>query len=159
MVVEPEREPPAISTSPLPPHLGSPHPGHQHSPGRQQTLPPSRAGKRKGAQTLHARTTYPLAQAEPYLRPGVPYIAPEEPPLRIGWAIFWRGLTLAVSLCLLSVLTGIAIVSLYCFIRECGALRKREICPPDCSSRDACYGDFAFKLLAFSLGKAKRPVS
>ncbi len=50
------------------------------------------------AQTLYPQPSSPSVQTEPYLRPGMPYIPPQELPQRIGRAVFWRGLVLATCL-------------------------------------------------------------
>jgi serine/threonine protein kinase len=96
-VVEPERGSPAAITPPFSAPTSLP---------AQATIPPWQAANAPTVQDTapqEARTPSPRAagtytQTEPYLRPGMPYIPPEEPRPRIGWAVFWRGVVLAVGL-------------------------------------------------------------
>jgi hypothetical protein len=105
-VVEPERGSPPITppfSSPsvsLPAQAASPW-QTASAPTVQDTLPQERRTSSPRAAGTHTQT-------EPYLRPATPYIPPEVPRPRIGWAVFWRGLVLAVGLGILFFLTPLS---------------------------------------------------
>jgi serine/threonine protein kinase len=87
-------------------------------PVQQEPAAPSWPTTRS-QRSQQTRPCSPVApQTAAYMRPSVPYVPPQEPPLHTGWALLWRGLVLAAGVCLLllflpdlSAFGGIALVS------------------------------------------------
>jgi serine/threonine protein kinase len=96
-VVEPERGSPPVIPSSFPSPSAS-LPAQAASPWQAANAPTVQDTLPREALTPSPRAADAYRQPEPYLRPATPYIPPEEPPQRIGWAVFWRGLVLAVGL-------------------------------------------------------------
>lgn len=97
-VVEPERGSPPVITPPFSSPSASLSSQATVTPWQAASAPTVQDTPPREARTPYPRSTDISAQAEPYLRPGTPYMPPENSPQRIGWAVFWRGSVLAVIL-------------------------------------------------------------
>ncbi len=106
-LAEPERRPPSIITPPFRQRVAEHSPQATNNSWQAANAPTVQDTLPREARTPRPRSADTYAQAEPYLRPATPYIPPEELPQRIGWAVFWRGLVLAVGLSILFFLTPV----------------------------------------------------
>jgi serine/threonine protein kinase len=94
-IAEPERGAPSV----IPPPFSSPAaslPDGAASSWQAANAPTVQGTLPREAQTPSPRAVSAYMQTASYLRPATPYIPPEEPRPRIGWAVFWRGLVLAI---------------------------------------------------------------